>query len=150
MEELGNYVQKMDINKDGYIDETDLESFLKGYQYMDNPDYVENTATSIRTRGFFAKSVKSFPNLYPTKSLSNEKADMVLRDMRQALYLKKYSFLEFFRILDINQDGFITIGEFCQAIDKFVKFSQPIKEGTNTFYFNFIFILFLNALSLIK
>ena len=55
--------------------------------------------------------------MFPTKSVSDAKADVILRDLRQALFLKKISFYDFFNQLDMNEDGFITINEFCKAID---------------------------------
>ena len=61
--------------------------------------------------------------MFPTKIVSEIKADVILRDLRQALFLKKISFYDFFKQLDINEDGFITINEFCKAIDSVIKFS---------------------------
>ena len=45
------------------------------------------------------------------------KADVILTDLRQELFLKKISYLDFFKQLDMNDDGFVTINEFCKAID---------------------------------
>lgn len=73
------------------------------------------------------------PNLFPKEPLDEAKADIVIRDLRQALFLKKVSFFEFFKILDSNKDGFITIEEFCLGLDKVIKFSQMIKEGFFSF-----------------
>ena len=57
----------------------------------------------------------------------------MIRDLRQTLFLKKISFFEFFKILDSNNDGFITIEEFSSGLDKVIKFSQMIKEGFFSF-----------------
>jgi EF-hand domain len=72
-------------------------------------------------------------SLFPKESLDEAKADIVIRDLRQTLFLKKISFFEFFKILDSNNDGFITIEEFCSGLDKVIKFSQMIKEGFFSF-----------------
>lgn len=50
--------------------------------------------------------------------------------------MKKISFYEFFKEIDENSDGFITINEFCKHIDKYHPLSQPIKEGFFAFMDN--------------
>lgn len=39
------------------------------------------------------------------------------------------SFYDFFRVLDINSDGFVTIDEWQTNLDNIIKYSQHIKDG---------------------
>ena len=57
------------------------------------------------------------------------KANVILNDLRTELFSKKISYLDFFKQLDINEDGFLTINEFCKAIDNVIRLSQTAKEG---------------------
>lgn len=40
--------------------------------------------------------------LYPTEALSNKELEVVMRELRQKLYLKKISNYELFKLLDGN------------------------------------------------
>ena len=67
--------------------------------------------------------------LFPTTPLNDEKIDFVLSDFRKALNEKKLTFYDAYKYLDNNNDGFVTINEFCEGIDKIIKISQHVKEG---------------------
>lgn len=132
------YIEKADIDQDGFIDADDLSIFLQRYKYLQNTKrpLTAHPLSQSQKIGVEAsktqrniKTIEIAPNLFPKDPLDEAKADIVIRDLRQALFFKKISFFEFFKILDMNKDGFITIEEFCQGMDKVIKFSQPIKEG---------------------
>ena len=55
--------------------------------------------------------------------------DIVLSDIRRAIREKKMNFYDAFKLLDSNQDGFVTIDEFLEGLDKFSTLSVSIKEG---------------------
>ena len=47
---------------------------------------------------------------------------------------RKMNSYDLFKILDKNEDGFITIEEFCSEIDKIIELSSPTKEGLFAFF----------------
>lgn len=47
--------------------------------------------------------------LFPTKLLTQKELEVVMRELRQKLYVKKISNYELFKLIDTNQDGFMTI-----------------------------------------
>jgi hypothetical protein len=70
---------------------------------------------SLTASAFEQKKQQNQPlreSLFPTKPLNFKELERVMRDLRQKLYLKKISNYEFFKLLDLNQDGFVTIQEF--------------------------------------
>lgn len=137
------YTEKADIDQDGFIDADDFGIFLQRSKYFHTKrpfTALPLNSPSQKITGFYNgedgtqslrmwKTIEINPNLFPKEPLDESKADIVIRDLRQALFFKKISFFEFFKILDSNKDGFITIEEFCSGMDKVIKFSQPIKEG---------------------
>ena len=132
--EVCHYIEKADIDKDGFIDSEDFSIFLQRYKYFKSkrPLTSQPLSQSQKLGNFSQKTLKFSeisPGLFPKEPLDESKADIVIRDLRQALFFKKISFFDFFKILDFNKDGFITIEEFCQGMEKVIKFSQPIKEG---------------------
>jgi Ca2+-binding EF-hand superfamily protein len=82
---------------------------------------------SLTTSSF--KTVPTNTQIYPKIPLSEEKIEVVLRDLRQALDNKKISFHEFIKMIDVNDIGFITINDFSSGLDKVIKFSQHAKDG---------------------
>ena len=134
------YVEKADIDQDGFVDSEDFTIFLQRHKYLNKRPMTSNPLTQSQKlqsdKGFDGtKSQRGWKmpeinqSLFPKEPLDEGKADIVIRDLRQALFFKKISFFDFFKILDNNKDGFITIEEFCLGMDKVIKFSQPIKEG---------------------
>ncbi|KAM3134464.1 hypothetical protein pb186bvf_013430 [Paramecium bursaria] len=66
--------------------------------------------------------------LFPIQSLSEDKFDHILKDLRTKLQLKGMSYEELFNQLDTDHNGFLSISEF-QNIDKIMILSQPAKDG---------------------
>ena len=118
--ELEHYVKSIDIDKDSFISNTDLEIFLKRSKYFRIIDKRQKSLDSIQPRllktTFGKTNIQQ--NLNPNNALTEDKADDIVRNLRQALFLKKISFYEFFKMLDLNDDGFLTIDEFCSAMNK--------------------------------
>ncbi len=44
--------------------------------------------------------------------------------------------IDFFKVLDSNNDGFVTINEFSSGLDKFIMLSVSAKEGLFTYLDN--------------
>jgi len=117
-----SFAKKIDINRDGNIDETDLNTFLNRNEYIS-----EAEKEGIKTNLF--QSNPTNQEVFPKIPLSEEKMVSVLRDLRQALDNKGISYYDFVRRLDVNEVGFITVSDFCKELDKIIKFSQPTKDG---------------------
>ena len=108
----------IDIDKDGFIGKEDLETFLKrSYLY--------------RSDNQLAKTMRNNEKLplYPTKALSEEDVNNLLRELRREMMMKRVSNYELFQRMDTNHDGFISIDEFCNELDKILPIPQEIKEG---------------------
>lgn len=67
--------------------------------------------------------------LNPITPLTEDKFDRILKDLRLKLQLKGMSYEDFFNILDANHNGFITISDFSENVDKVMSLSQPAKDG---------------------
>jgi Ca2+-binding EF-hand superfamily protein len=116
------FAQKVDIDHDNQIDENDLQIFLNRLGYIEEADKMSLTTNSFRT-------IPTNTQIFPKIPLSEEKIEVVLRDLRQALDSKKISFHEFIKMIDVNEIGFITINDLSAGLDKVIKFSQHAKDG---------------------
>ena len=145
-------VQKIDIDNDGCIDYFDLEVFLKRVNYIEvakRPSTttfqpISNTKSSFilssndplrrsinnNDRPFMGKTQSLFPKI----PLTEAKFDEVVRDLKKVLLDRKVSYFEMFQSLDQNEDGFLTINEFVDGIDKFLRLSQTVKEGLFAYF----------------
>ena len=115
------FARKIDINNDGYIDDTDFNTFLNRGGYIQE---AEKSATKVAFQ-----TTPTSAELFPKVPLSEERTDVVLRDLRKALENKGVSYYDFVRMLDLNETGFITINDFFAGLDKVIQFSQPTKDG---------------------
>ena len=113
-------IERVDVDRDGFIGEFDIETFIARYGYLESKETLKKTVFG----GF-----KGTSELFPKNSLSEEKVEVVLRDLRMALNNKHMSIYDFIRTLDLNENGFITIDEFSKGLDKVIKLSQPAKDG---------------------
>ena len=122
-----NFAKKIDINRDGHIDDTDFNTFLNRSGYISEGE-VQGTRTNFnKTTGSLTSGNTS--DLFPKVPLTEEKLVAVLRDLRQALETKGISNYDFVKMLDVNDVGFITIGDFSAGLDRIIKLSGPIKDG---------------------
>ena len=85
-----------------------------------------NSTHNVQTQ---ANGPNDQATLFPTKPLSEEKVDAVVRDVRNALAEQRISFSEVFKLFDFNADGFLTFPELSHGLDKILKLSTPTKEG---------------------
>lgn len=132
-------VKKMDIDEDGLIDQYDIETFFKRYEYLESGENEEkdkfsgkqtvNSALKTVT-GFFGKTQSLFPKLPVTE----EKFDEVIGAFKRVVLSRKLTFFEAFQMMDTNEDGFLTINEFLEGMDKFIKLSKTIKEGLFAYF----------------
>lgn len=130
--ELDLFVEDLDLDCDGFIEEHDIISFLQNYKYFDQifvapkiqtRDYTVQKQLQAGTKSLGTKA------LFPFQKLSEKKINQVLKDLRYKLELKLMNYEALFKFLDADSDGFITIKEFSEQIDKILPLSQPIKDG---------------------
>ena len=117
-----DFAKRVDIDKDGFINETDLKTFLNRNSYIKEG---AKEALFSNFTGLNSPTGKVFPKI----ALPEEKIEIILRDLRETLSKKKISFYDFFQMIDVTRTGFVTINDFCTGIDKVVKLSKPIKDG---------------------
>jgi Ca2+-binding EF-hand superfamily protein len=72
--------------------------------------------------------------LNPIMPLTEDKFDHILKDLRIRLQHKGLSYEDFFNLLDVDHNGFITITDFSENVNKVMNLSQPAKDG----FFSFI------------
>lgn len=118
-----SFAKKIDINHDNFIDDTDFNTFLNRDGYIGEAE-KQGTRTN-----FYNSITPTNSELFPKVPLTEEKVDVVLRDLKLALTDKGVSFYDFVRSLDLNEVGFITINDFSVGLDKIIKLSQPTKDG---------------------
>lgn len=123
---LDNYevlIARIDIDRDGSIDFFDLEAFLKRFEYLD----PLKSPSSLKPKS---------ESLFPKVPLTEEKFDEVISGLKKVIIDRKMSFYEVFQKLDDNEDGFLTINEFLEGLDRFIRLSRTIKEGLFAYFDN--------------
>ena len=119
-DELRRFARMMDINKDSFIDQHDLETCLGN---LNNDHFYQGSGEALTNAGF-----SSDHQFFPQSGLTDEKAIDVCRQLRQALTNKKISYREAFNRFDSNGDGFLCFQELATGLDNIIKLSQPVKE----------------------
>lgn len=126
-------IHKIDLDQDGYLDCFDIETFMKRFEYLPRENSPtkknETTSTNLQTSSYVNP-----PALFPKVPLTEEKFDEVVAVFKKAINDRKLTFFEAFQTLDKNEDGFLTIDEFLEGMDKFVKLSRTIKEGLFVYF----------------
>mmetsp|Transcript_23065 Transcript_23065/g.22459 ORF Transcript_23065/g.22459 Transcript_23065/m.22459 type:complete len:459 (+) Transcript_23065:1720-3096(+) len=119
---LRQYANFMDVDKDGYISEIDLETCLSN---LNSEAFFKNNGEALRSSTF--ESSKKF---YPSQkgALPLDRANELAKQIRTALINKKIAYKEAFNRFDKNKDGFLSFSEFTQGLDSVLTLSQPVKE----------------------
>lgn len=106
-EVLLDVANKMDMNKDGYIDLEDLNATLSSKSFMT----VSNSQP------------------YPIRKISPNRAKAVIKDIRTALVAKRMNFHDAFRTFDVKKKGMLSSKEFSDGLSRVIELSQPMKDG---------------------
>jgi Ca2+-binding EF-hand superfamily protein len=117
----------MDIDADGVLSREDVTTFFGRHEYLSavsGGGAALSSETSVLPKKVIREGV-----LYPVTPLSEVRLKEVLRDLAQRLFFKKMSLYEFFRLLDANGDGLISIDEWKSNIDKVITLSPLVKDG---------------------
>ena len=109
----------IDIDNDGAIDENDLQVYINRFGYIDLKKVIKNNFLNAEKTG----------DVFPKIPLSEEKTEIILRDLRQALDRKKISFYDFIKTIDPNDVGFISVNQLTIGLNKILTLSQPAKDG---------------------
>ena len=115
--ECDRLVEHIDIDQDGYISKEDLETFVKRSSL--------HLRSSKHNRVVSQGEVK----LFPTEPLSEQDIEKLLRELRRIMDRRRINNYELFAKMDGNEDGFITIDEFCTGLEKIIPLPRLITEG---------------------
>ena len=124
-EELCKYSNMLDVDKDGFVTEHDIETCIKN---LPNMAFFRNGGAALASSTFNSKS-KIFPQ---NCRLTKEKALAICKQIREALGLKKMQFRDAFNKFDIDHDGMVSFAEFNRGMNDVCNLSVPIKEQIYT------------------
>ena len=111
----------LDIDKDGFITEADIETCIRN---LPNMAFFKNGGQAVAQSTF-----NSTTKMYPQASrLSKEKAAALVKQIREGLAAKSMQYREAFEKFDLDQDGMVSFAEFNRGMQDVVNLSVPIKE----------------------
>ncbi|EAR88078.2 EF-hand protein (macronuclear) [Tetrahymena thermophila SB210] len=113
---IANSCDIIDIDKDGFIDKFDLETFLKRYSYIQS-----SIGHNDFSQSDFTKNQENY-RVFPTKEIQTDQLERIIRDLKNHLVERKISLYDSFKFLDSNNDGFITISELNENLQKNLQF----------------------------
>ena len=118
---LDLYVNELDVDCDGFVTEDDVRTFLEKYNYFEQVFFQNTTATRDYLKGKQYNGLEKTlgtKGLFPVDTLPEARVNKILRDLHKQLEIRALSYETFFRMLDEDNDGWITIQEFSKNIDK--------------------------------
>ena len=127
LDDLIQYSIMMDVDKDGYVTEADIETCIKN---LPNMAFFKNGGAAL-TASTFNSRVKTFPQNSGAK-LTKEKATAVCKQIRDALGLKRMQFRDAFNKFDLDKDGMVSFAEFNRGMVDVLELSVPVKEQIYT------------------
>ena len=111
----------IDVDKDGYITEHDIETCVKN---LPNMAFFRDGGAALVTSTFNSRA-KIFPQ---GSRLSNERALAICKQIREALGTKRMQYREAFNKFDLDNDGMVSFAEFNRGMEDVCNLSVPIKE----------------------
>ena len=119
--DLHKFANFMDIDKDGFISEIDLQTCLSN---LNSNAFFKNGGEALAVSSFSSQR-KFFPS---NQNFTPERALEIAKQIKAAMIVAKISYREAFNRFDSNGNGFISFSEFSQGIDKIMTLSLPVKE----------------------
>ena len=106
---------KLDVDANGIISSQDLNSVLKRYQ---------------KTAFFKYDNKSELPNinLYPSETLDSNKVKLIVKKIKQCMKLNNINEGCLFKMIDKNNNGFISNPDFDETIDTILPLSPCIKD----------------------
>ena len=123
MNDLMGYANLMDIDKDGYINEQDLQTCLAN---VHSTSFFENGAISLKTSTFNNKH-----SFYPTtlkNDITSTKVVSVCAHIRAGMQTKKVAYQRLFRLCDTEKVQMINLAQFSQGVSSIVSIAPPLLE----------------------
>jgi len=121
IEELKKYVRMMDVDKDSFITEADINTCIKN---LNNAAFFKQGGEAL-TKSTFNSDNKFFP---VASRMSREKAIEVCKQIRDALATRKLQYREVFDLFDQNKDNMVSYAEFSRGLIQIIPLSQPVME----------------------
>ncbi len=103
--ELRKYAHYMDIDKDGFISEIDLQTCLNN---LSSDAFFRDSGVAL-AQSSFSSDKKFFP---VNESITAERAFEIAKQIKNALITAKIAYKEAFNRFDNNGDGFLSFSEF--------------------------------------
>lgn len=116
--ESDQVADRIDIDRDGYVSKEDLETFIVRSGLYSKTKLLQSELASPKNL-----------RLFPTEPLSEQDVQSLLRELRIILDNQRVTNYELFTKLDVNEDGFLTIDEFCTGLEKIIPLPRLITEG---------------------
>ena len=152
-EDIQTLAEEIDIDQDNIISEEDVIAFLQRYHYFDEKNHiitrnyqffnnqplqhVEKSIINSKSIDLMTIGSKNMfkslaqtqlelnqKTLFPKQEIDEDRYDRILKDLRKQLLLKGIKIKDFFKMLDSDQDGFITITEMQLNIQKVLELSK--------------------------
>jgi len=125
LDELCKYSAMIDVDKDGFVTEADIETCVKN---LPNMAFFRNGGQALQQSTFNA-GTKIFPQ---GCRLTHEKALAVCKQIREALGVKRMQYRDAFNKFDVDHDGMVSFAEFNRGMAEVCDLSVPIKEQIYT------------------
>jgi Ca2+-binding EF-hand superfamily protein len=119
--ELRKYASYIDIDKDGYISEIDLQTCMSN---LGSDAFFRDGGDALAVSAFSSQK-KFFP---VSEQLSAERAFEIAKQIKAGLIAQKIAPKEAFNRFDANKDGFLSFSEFSTGLDNVMQLSLPVKE----------------------
>ena len=119
--ELRKFANFMDIDKDGFISEIDLQTCLNN---LSSDAFFRDGGEALAVSAFSSQK-KFFP---VSEQLTPERAFEIAKQIKAGLIAQKIAYKEAFTRFDLNKDGFLSFSEFSSGIDNVMTLSLPVKE----------------------
>ena len=121
IEDLIRYSDMLDIDKDGFVTEADIETSIRN---LPNMAFFKNGGQAV-AQSTFNTTTKMYPQ---ASRLSKEKAQSIVKQIRDGLAQKSMQYREAFDKFDLDNDGMVSFAEFNRGMQDVVNLSVPIKE----------------------
>lgn len=120
-QELLGFSRMLDVDKDGIISETDVDTCVKN---LGNAQFWKDNGASL-AHAQFGTLTKFFPQ---NKRMPRDKAVEVVKQINDSLSRQKITYRDCFAKLDHNNDNMVSYAEFLAGLTKLVGLSAPVLE----------------------
>ena len=119
--ELLTYTTRIDVDKDGFVSETDIITCIKN---LSNTAFWRNNGAAL-AKSTFNTQIKHFPQ---SSTLTKDKALEVIKQINEGLGKKKITYRDCFDLFDTDKDNMVSYAEFSRGLNSVVILSGPVME----------------------